>query len=192
MARTLKLSLAALLAALAVTGTAQARGGNYALEGGTSNQQAQVRSALAASSFDWGLVQGRVTIHIGPGLRTEALPGRIWIDSKLLDAGVFSWAIVQHEYAHQVDFLLLDDAKRSDLLNQLGGRSWWEIAGAGVDHGDLGSERFASTLTWSYWQSARNSLKPQSRSDESAAMAPARFRALMARLLGASPSARTR
>jgi hypothetical protein len=191
-ARMLKTALAALLAALALTGTAHARGGNYLLDGGTKQQQAQVRGALAASSFDWGLVRRRITIHIGRGFRTEALPGRIWIDAKLLDSGVFAWGIVQHEYAHQVDFFLLDDPKRADVLGALGGRSWWQVAGSHADHADLGSERFASTLAWSYWPSAANSLKPQSEHDESAAMAPATFRALMAEMIGAPASFRTR
>jgi hypothetical protein len=192
MARTLTTALAALLAALALTGIAHARGGNYALDGGTKRQQAQVRGALAASSFDWSLVRRRITIHIARGFRTEALPGEIWIDAKLLDSGMFSWGLVQHEYAHQVDFFLLDDAKRASLLGRLGGQSWWHVAGTSANHADLGGERFASTLAWSYWMSDGNSLKPQSPSDESAAMEPARFRALMADTIGTSASAGTR
>ena len=31
-------------------------------------------------------------------------PGQIWLDASLLDSGRFSWGVVQHEYAHQVDF----------------------------------------------------------------------------------------
>jgi hypothetical protein len=192
MARTLKTALAVLLAALAVSGTAHARGGNYAFDGGTKQQQAQVRGALGASSFDWSLVRQRITIHIGRGFRTEAVPGQIWIDATLLEAGKFSWGVVQHEYAHQVDFFLLDGAKRARLLGSLGGQSWWQVAGTDAGHADLGSERFASTLAWSYWPSSSNSLKPQSDTDESAAMAPATFRALMAELIGAPASLRTR
>ena len=74
---------------------------------------------------------------------------------------------------------------RKTLAPQLGGQSWWQGAGAPLGHGQLSCERFASTLAWAYWPSARNSMKPQSRNDESAAMAPAAFRALIAQVLAA-------
>jgi hypothetical protein len=186
MARLLTTALVVVLAALALAGNASARGGNYGFEGGTKRQQAQVRGALAVSSFDWSVVRRRITVHIGAGIRTEAVPGHVRIDSKLLDTGVFSWGVVQHEYAHQVDFFLLDDADHARLLTTLGGSAWWSDAAGGVDHLHLGSERFASTLAWAYWPSARNSLRPQSGDDEAAALEPAEFRALMARVISAA------
>ena len=50
---------------------------------------------------------------------------------------------------------------------------------------EYGCERFASTLAWAYWQSPDNCMQPSEVADaESAAMAPAAFRALMTSLLG--------
>ncbi len=118
-----------------------------------------------------------------PRCASDATPGELWLDSALLDSGVFSWGVVQHEYAHEVDFFLLDDARRAALAPELGGQSWWQGAGAPLAHGQLSCERFASTLAWAYWPSARNSMKPQSKNDESSAMAPAAFRALLAQVL---------
>ena len=48
-----------------------------------------------------------------------------------------------------------------------------------------GCERFASTLAWAYWPNAQNSMKPAGAKDESAAMAPAKFRQLMGIMIGA-------
>jgi len=164
MFRLLRCALIAAFAALALSGVAQAAGGNYVFDGGTPKEQAQVRSALNASAFNWSLVPAQITVHIAPGLGTsDASPGELWLDSALLDSGVFSWGVVQHEYAHQVDFFLLDDAKRAALAPELGGQSWWRGAGAPLGHGQLTCERFASTLAWAYWPSARNSMKPQSK-----------------------------
>ena len=115
----------AVLMVLAWAGSAGARGGKYVFDGGTLKQQAQVRVALAVSSFNWS-IGGKVWSHT---------PGT--------------------------------------------------AARHGPDHVSLGAERFASTLAWSYWQSPANSLKPTSKKDESAAMAPARFRALLEQMLGA-------
>jgi len=190
MFRLLRCALIAAVAALALSGVAQAAGGNYVFDGGTPKEQAQVRSALNASAFNWSLVPAQITVHIAPGLGTsDATPGELWLDSALLDSGVFSWGIVQHEYAHEVDFFLLDEAKRAALAPELGGQSWWQGAGAPLAHGQLTCERFASTLAWAYWPSARNSMKPQSRNDESSAMAPAAFRALIAQVLAAPAAA---
>jgi len=184
MRRFLTLLIGTLLA-LALTGAAQAAGGNYVFDGGTPREQAQVRSALNASSFDWNLVPAQITVHIGHGSDSEAAPGEIWLDADLLDSGRFSWGVVQHEYAHEVDFLLLDDAKRAPLAAKLGGQAWWQPAGPELRHGDLTSERFASTLAWAYWPSKQNSMMPKSKSDEAGAMAPAQFRAALAAALGA-------
>jgi hypothetical protein len=162
--------------------TAAAAGGSYIFDGGTKLQQGTVVAALQASTFDWSLVPGPITIHIvrddGP---SRSIPHNIWLDSDLLDAGRFAWGVVQHEYAHQVDYLLLDDAARMRLLQQLGGQDWC-YGVPGLFHGQYGCERFASTLAWSYWPSPQNSMRPISRVDESAALAPAKFRALLSRL----------
>lgn len=189
-ARVLLPVVAIALAALLVPAVASARGGSYVFEGGTPKQQAKVRVALEASSFDWGIVDRTVMIRLRKGADTSARRGEIWIDTDLLSSGVFAWGPIQHEYAHQVDFFLLDDADRTHLNRALGGRTWFPDGGLvgfrrGADHADFGSERFASTLAWSYWQVSENSLKPTSAKDESAAMEPSRFRQLLERILGA-------
>jgi len=177
------LTLAALAVALAAPGNAAASGGNYRFDGGTAKQQGQVRSALNASSFDWNVVPAQITIHIGQGSDSEAAYGEIWLDADLLNSGVFSWGTVQHEYAHQVDFFLLSDVQRGSLAAGIGGSSWWAPGVGTTQHGNLSSERFASTLAWSYWQSSKNSMKPRSKTDESAAMAPAAFKSLLGSVL---------
>lgn len=176
--------VASTAAALALTGTAQAAGGNYVFDGGTPAQQGQVKAALDASAFDWNLVPARITIHVAPGTGSYARPGHIWIDADLLSAGRFAWATVQHEYGHQVDFFLLDDARRQNLRGALGAKDWC-YGVQGLAHGDYGCERFASTLAWSYWQSPNNAFQPTSATDESAALKPAAFRGLLASMIGA-------
>ena len=168
--------------ALVAPGFARAGGGSYVFAGGTPQEQTQVRAALDASSFDWSVVPQTITVHIDHGHESEATPGAIWLDADLVDSGRFAWATIQHEYAHQVDFFLLDDAKRAELQAALGGASWWSQAGE--QHAQLASERFASTLAWSFWQSKSNALRPTSAADESAALPPAQFKMLLARVLG--------
>jgi hypothetical protein len=177
--------LVPLLLALAVMASAPAafaRGENYSFEGGTGAQRAQVEKALSASSFDWSVVRSQVTIHIGRNMDSHATPGDVWLDARLLDSGRFSWGVVQHEFAHQVDFLLLTEENRVELQRLLGAKAWcWDTSG--FEHADYGCERFASTLAWAYWPSAGNSMKPTSSQDESAAMPPAAFRAALAEAL---------
>ena len=188
MARLLLSTIACALAAGLLSNAALAGGGNYSFAGGTAAEQAQVRNALDASSFDWGFVREPVTIHIVRGISTSySLRGSIWLDSDLLDAGRFSWGTVQMEYAQQVHFFLLDDAARAQLTATLGGKDWcYETPG--LARGDNACERFAATLAWAYWQSPDNSMKPTSRSDWSAAMAPAKFRALASQLFAQQPA----
>jgi hypothetical protein len=176
--------LATVAAAFAFAGGASAAGGNYVFDGGTPAQQSQVRAALNASSFDWSIVPSQVTIHIARGSDSDATRGEIHIDADLLASGKFAWGTIQHEYAHQVDFFLLSDDQRVSAAPALGGKAWYPSAAAVVAHSQLTAERFASTLAWSYWSSSDNTLKPQSAKDESAAMAPAQFRALLVSLLG--------
>lgn len=182
MARKLLISLASLVAALAVTGHAQAAGGNYAFDGATPADRAQVRSALNASSFPWSVVPQQVTIHVGAFDTSYSLPGHVYLDRQLLGTGRFAWATVQDEYAHQVDFFLFGSQTRERLGRLLGGKDWYQSAKGG-EHDEFGAERFASTLAWAYWPSSDNALRPKSAGDESAAMAPDKFRALVASLL---------
>jgi hypothetical protein len=188
MASPFRTLLVTVAAALALAGGAQAKGGHYVFDGGTAVQQGQVKKALDASSFDWNLVPATITVHISRGHDSEAVKGEIWLDADLLNAGTFAWGVVQHEYAHQVDFFLLDDAKHAQLA-ALGGKAWWAPNGLAaapngtLAHADLTSERFASTLAWAYWPSTQNAMRPTSPKDESAAMAPAAFRALLGRVL---------
>jgi hypothetical protein len=175
-----------LLAALAIgvfAGEAHAAGGSYIFDGGTMKHQAAVRAALEASSFDWNVVPATVKITIARGHNSEAVRGQIWLDADLLDGGRLSWGVVQHEYAHQVDFFLVDGARRELLSPRLGGVSWWAQQGIRLAHAQLTSERFASTLTWSYWPVADNIMRPTAPSDESAALPPAEFRSLVSEVL---------
>jgi hypothetical protein len=168
--------------ALGLAGQARAYGGDYVVHGGSAAERAELSAALDASSFDWSLVPVRIDIHLAPDAQTYAAPGQIWVNSKLLETGRFSWGLVQHEYAHQVDFFLMDEAMRHKLNSLLHGVDWY---GVGSPHYRRGVERFASTLAWAYWPSPQSALRPASASDEAAAMRPARFRALMTKLLGA-------
>jgi hypothetical protein len=169
------------------TASALGAGGDYGFEGGTPRQQAQVRSALAATSFDFRIVPQRVTVHIGAEGVSHSTPGHVWLDAGLLDAGQFAWPTVIDEFAHQVDFLVLDAPRRAILQERLGASAWcYEVAGLG--HGAYGCERFSSMLAWAYWPSKENAYRPSSAADESAAMAPAEFRSLLGSLLGAPQS----
>jgi hypothetical protein len=187
MARALLVSIVAALS-LVLAPQALAAGGNYVFDGGTPAQQTQVRSALDASAFPWSVVPRQVTIHIARYEFSHARPGHIYLDADLLGGGRFAWATVQDEYAHQVDFFLFDAATRARLTGELGARDWC-YGVSGLDHDQYGCERFASTLVWAYWPSKHNAYRPTSPNDESAAMAPARFRALLADLIGAPRTA---
>jgi hypothetical protein len=182
--RTLLVTICAVLGLLAVAPVAQAAGGTYTIEGGTADQATQIRAALDASAFDWGLVPAPISIHVRDGVTSSATPGHIWLDPDLIAAGIFSWATIQHEYAHQVDFFLFDLNTRAGLTRLLRGSAWCREV-PGLRHAAYGCERFASTLVWAYWPSRSNAYKPASARDESAAMAPAAFRALMGSLIGA-------
>jgi hypothetical protein len=156
---------------------ASGAGRNLSIEGGTVREQSQVRAALEASSFDWSVLPQLVTIRISRGEASSAIPGEIGLDANLLDAGTFSWGVIQHEFAHEIDFLLLDDADRTRLQLLLGASSWWPVDG--LPHAQLGCERFASTLAWAYWPSPGNIMRPSSPSDEAGSVAPEAFRRLL-------------
>jgi hypothetical protein len=183
----LLLFFAALLISAAIPSTALAIGGNYVIAGGNAFEQSQVRQALAASSFNWSVVPGPITITITPQPVSEALPNQIFLDPGLLDTGQFSWGVVQHEYAHQIDYALLDDATRAQINTALGGTVWCYEDSTGVLlHSQYGCERFASTIAWAFWQSPYNCMKPSAIGGESGGMAPAAFRALVTTILGAA------
>jgi hypothetical protein len=179
------LAVAAL--ALPFSQGASAAGGNYTISGGTTGEQATVRAALNASSFPWSVLPQTIQVTIQPGPDDYAIPGSVSIDPQLLDMGAFSWAIVQHEFAHQIDFLLLDDSERAQLAQAIGGVEWFP-SGAVLPHASYGCERFASLVAWAYWPSAENSLRPRSTADEAGGMPAADFRALLSQMLNsASP-----
>jgi len=167
------------LVALALAPGAWARGGNYVFDGGTHAEQAQVEAALDVSAFDFSVVPGPVTIHIARGLSSSAAPGQIWLDADLLDSGRLAWGVVQHEYGHQVDFSLLTPAGRVQLQQLLGGTAWC----AGAPHAQLTCERFADLISWAYWTSPDNILKPAGSADEGGQVSPAAFRTALAGLL---------
>ncbi|MDX6388445.1 MAG: hypothetical protein QOD85_2247 [Gaiellaceae bacterium] len=169
-------------AAVGVVPSAFARGGNYAFDGGTRAERIQVQKALSVSAFDWSLVQRQVTIHIESGIDSSAAPGEIWLDAGLLDSGRFAWGVAQHEYAHQVDFSLLNDGDHVELARLLGVQAWCSEA-PGLEHSSYGCERFASTLAWAYWPNADNCMSPSAGGGESAGMAPAAFRSTLGRML---------
>jgi hypothetical protein len=178
--------LLAVVACLALPSLTSGAVGTRTFDGGTKKERDTVLAALDASSFDWSLLPGPIAIHIVRGQPSRSVPHEVWLDADLLDSGDFAWGVVQHEFAHQVDYLLLDDAQRALLLRELGGRDWC-YGIPGLAHEQYGCERFASTLAWSFWPSPNNSMRPTHRADESAAMAPARFRALVERLTSGEP-----
>jgi hypothetical protein len=163
---------------------AAAGGGNYTITGGTAAEQATVRAALDASSFDWSLLP-QIQVSIQPGGGDSATSGRVALDPQVLDMGTFSWAIVQHEFAHQIDFYLLNNPERAQLAQAIGGVEWFPSDGA-LPHAAYTCERFASLVSWAYWPSAENSLRPSSPADEAGGMAPAAFRALLSGMLNDS------
>src|SRR5207302_436540 len=156
-------------------------------DGGTPYEQQQVRQALAASSFNWSVIPGQVTVHITPLPISEAIPGAIFLDPALLDSGRFSWGVVQHEYAHELDFALFDDAIHAQLETALGGTAWcYQDSATPLEHKQYGCERFASTLAWAYWQSPDNCMKPAAIGGESGGISPPAFRTLLTSLLGSA------
>lgn len=163
--------------------SALAAGGSVEVTGGTPGERAAVRAALAASSFDWGVIPRTITIHIGSYPGSYSTYGDIYIDGTLLDSGRWAWGVVQHEMGHQVDFFLFDDAKRATMLALLGGKDWCSSI-QGLKHSDHGCERFASELAWAYWPSPDNSMRPAAPGDEAGFVPAAQFRAVLAGLLG--------
>lgn len=178
-------ALFALIVLVCITANpAAAAGGNYVIAGGTAYEQAQVRQALNASSFDWNVVPIQVTIHIARGIPVSySIPGQTWLDANLLDSGTFSWGVVQMEYAQQVQLTVIDAPMRAELTGLLGAQQWCYDNPA-LPSGANACERFAATLAWAYWPSSDNSMEPVTSSDWSASMNPKAFRTLLSQLLG--------
>lgn len=175
---------ATVTAALVLPATALGGGGDYVFDGATRAERATVRAALEASSFDWGIVKQQVTIHVGSYGTSRATPGHIWLDRNLVAAGRFSWPTIMDEYAHQVDFFVLDPTHRSLLQQRLGASAWcYEVAS--LAHSAYGCERFSSMLAWAYWPARDSSYRPRDAASETAAMPAAEFRRLLASLVGA-------
>ncbi len=183
MRRTL-LTLCSAICFFAFAQSALAGGGSFAFSGGTPQEQATVHAALEASTFNWSLIPNTIAIHIATYGDSYSTYGQIYLDAALLDSGRFAWGVVQHEMAHQIDFFLLDDTKRAQLQQLLGGKDWCYSL-PGLKHSDHGCERFASELAWAYWPSPDNSMKPSSSADEAGAMPVAQFRAMLTQLIGA-------
>jgi hypothetical protein len=174
--------LASTAATFMVAGPASAAGGTYVFDGGSAKQQTTVRAALAASTFNWSLLP-QIKIHVAKGSDSFAKPGEIWLDADLLDSGAFSWETIQHEYAHQIDFALLDAPKRAALRAVLGGSDWcYETPGLG--HQAHACERFADKVASSY-RIGTGTTTARSLASSSASTAAAKFRALLTGLLAA-------
>jgi hypothetical protein len=157
--------LVVVIVTLAFAGSALAKGGNYVIDGGSPEAQATVRSALEASRFDWSRVPVQVTIQITNCGCAGAQPGTIVLDESMLTSSAFgaryAWGIVQHEYAHQVDFFLLTTSDRRAIRKALGGADWCNEA-ADVAHDQHGCERFAEAFAWSYWPRQTTPSEPPS------------------------------
>ena len=187
----LRLLAAILAAAFVLPASAQAAGGDYTFQGASATERSTVHAALDASSFDWGVVPKQVTVHVGRYGVSHSTPGHVWLDRGLLASGRFAWATVMDEYAHQVDFAVLDPFRHSILQQRLGASAWcYEVSG--LSHGSYGCERFSSMVAWAYWPSRESSYRPQSPDDETAAMPAPEFRRLLSTLVGAPSSLKRR
>ena len=173
------LSLGLLLSAAPAATAPRLTSASYAVDGGNARDRAQIEAALAASSFDWSLLP-QIQVHVRSGVPARSAPGHVWLSPELLATGRFAWAVIQDEFAHQVDFFLLDEGDREFLNATLGGDLWY---GRGLPHARRGVERFTSTFVWAYWPARENSYRPRTLRDESAALEPRLFRALLAQML---------
>jgi hypothetical protein len=188
-ARLLLVSLAAALAFLASGGNAFAGGGNYVFEGGSLEAQAQVRAALDRSAFDWDIVPGPVTIRITNCGCAGSKPGEIVLDELELTSSPlgrrYAWGVVQHEYAHQVDYFVLSHTAREWFTRRFGGGAWcYEVRG--LAHDDYSCERFATLVAWAYWRSPENVQRPDWRPAGAPRIRRYRVRSFVARLLTAA------
>jgi len=185
-----KAFLLAVVVALVGAADAAAKGGHYRFDGGTVAERQQVVGALSVSSFNWSVVPWTITIHIRSATWSRgsdeslgySVPGHIYLSKKLLDEpGQMSWGYVKHEYAHEVDSSRFNEAIRKRLNYLLVGKSWWWHPG--MTHAQVGGERFASTLAWTYWPSPNNILDTWAE-NEARAMLPGPFKKIMRSLVG--------
>ena len=183
-----RLLLAIVAAAFFFAGGANAlaAGGNYVFAGGSLAARAQVQAALDRSAFDWDVVPGQVTIRITSCGCAGSRPGEIVLDEGQLTSSPFGsryvWGIVQHEYAHQVDFLVLDESDRDRFSRRYGAGAWCYEVG-GLDHDAYGCERLATLVAWAYWRSPANAQRPDWRPEGAPRLRRHRLRAFVARLL---------
>ena len=154
------LSAVALVAASPAETASRAAVASFLSSDANARERAQIEAALAASSFNWSLLPVPVQVHVQPRIRSRATPGHVWLSKELLASGRFGWAVIQDEFAHQIDFFLLDSEARTTLNAALGGESWY--AAPGVPHDRRGAERFAATLVWAYWPARANAYRPRS------------------------------
>jgi hypothetical protein len=166
MKRSLRIALVTFVASLVFAGTAEATAGNYVLEGGNAEAQETVRAALNASTFEFSRVPAQITIRITTCGCAGARPGLIVLDETVLtDASLgdrYSWALIQHEYAHQIDYFLFEDADRAAVRKALGGRDWC-YEKAGLAHDAHGCELFADVFAWAFWPARKNILRPDAK-----------------------------
>jgi hypothetical protein len=187
MARILRTTVVALLASLTLAGTAQAAGGDYVFEGGSPEAQATVRAALDASRFNFDRIPAQITIRISHCGCAGAREGLIVLDEGVvLDTSLgarYSWGLIQHEYAHQIDYFLFQERDRAAVRRTLGGKDWcYETAG--LSHDEHGCERFADVFSWAFWPSKRNVLRADAKAI-APQMSPKQLRAFVNRLLAA-------
>ena len=95
----------------------------------------------------------------------------------------YSWGLIQHEYAHQVDYFLFGDDDRSTLRRRLGGKDWCYEA-SGLMHDQHGCERFAHVFSWAFWPNQENVLRAEGK-EFASGMTARDARALVNRLLAA-------
>jgi hypothetical protein len=152
--------------------------------GGSDAARAEVIAALDASAFDWSVIGRPVTVQIFDCGCAGSRPDVVVLDETLLASSpygrAYSWGIVQHEFAHQVWWYALDDARRSELQTVLGGTDLC-YEQPGLPHDAHACELFASTLGWAYWPVAGNPMQAER------VMGARQFRRLPSRMLGVSP-----
>ena len=155
---------AVFMSALVLAGSARAVGGDYVFVGGSDAARDAASAALEASRFDWDRVPEQITIRILECGCGGASPGEILLDEQVLTNPRFgpryAWGIVQHEYAHQVAYFLLDARARRRVQAWLGGADWC-YEDERVAHDDHACERFASSLAWAYWPRQDNIMSAE-------------------------------
>jgi hypothetical protein len=164
-----------------VPGRATAADVTLEFSGGSDAARAEVVAALDASAFDWSVIGRPVSVQILDCGCAGSRPGVVVLDEEMLSSSpygrAYTWGIVQHEFAHQVWWYALDDGRRSELRQVLGGAELC-YEQLGVPHDAHACELFASTLGWAYWPVPGNPMQGEK-------VTRARsFRRLMSGLLG--------